>query len=350
MSHFDPGRLMQELERKFVSQAQARSGVPVETGERVWEMMAAFAGYGFPKAHAASYASVAWRSAWCKTHFPAEFMAAVLANWGGYYSQRVYLGEARRLGLTVRPPHVSYSSRNFVVAAPETGKKVLYMGLDQVRDLTGRTIGRILLGRPFASLEDFLTRVDPPRQEALDLARVGAFEGWGTIPVILNRLQGGGWQAMQPSLFEYKQSGQASSIISAGEIGQDWTLEQKVAAQQELLGISLDAHPLDLVAGKISAAGAISTVDAAGRIGQRVTVAGIRQSGHRSRTAKGDSMLFMTLEDLAGMLDVAVFPDVYRQVHSFIHTSAPFLVTGVVKADPGRTEPLLVAEKIRRLA
>jgi DNA polymerase III alpha subunit len=83
--------------------------VPAEIGERVWEMMAAFAGYGFPKAHAASYAQVAWRSAWCKTHFPAEFMAAVLANWGGYYSQRVYLGEARRLGLTVRPPHVNYS-------------------------------------------------------------------------------------------------------------------------------------------------------------------------------------------------------------------------------------------------
>ena len=62
--------------------------------------MAAFAGYGFPKAHAASYAQVAWRSAWCKTHYPAEFMAAVLANWGGYYSQRVYLNEARPLGGT----------------------------------------------------------------------------------------------------------------------------------------------------------------------------------------------------------------------------------------------------------
>ena len=77
-------------------------------------MMAAFAGYGFPKAHAASYAQVAWRSAWCKTHFPAEFMAAVLANWGGYYSQRVYLSEARRMGLKVRPPHVNHSGRNFV--------------------------------------------------------------------------------------------------------------------------------------------------------------------------------------------------------------------------------------------
>jgi DNA polymerase III alpha subunit len=59
-------------------------------------MMAAFAGYGFPKAHAASYARIGWRSAWCKEYFPAEFMAAVLANWGGYYSQRVYLSEARR--------------------------------------------------------------------------------------------------------------------------------------------------------------------------------------------------------------------------------------------------------------
>ncbi|MDP1624186.1 MAG: DNA polymerase III subunit alpha [bacterium] len=115
MSHFDPGKKMQELERKFVNEAQARSSIPIETGERIWEMMAAFAGYGFPKAHAASYAKVGWRSAWCKQYFPAEFMAAVLANWGGYYSQRVYLSEARRLGLKVRPPHVNYSRHQFSV-------------------------------------------------------------------------------------------------------------------------------------------------------------------------------------------------------------------------------------------
>ena len=356
MSHFDPGRLMQELERKFVNQAQARSGVPAETGERVWDMMAAFAGYGFPKAHAASYAKVAWRSAWCKTHFPAEFMAAVLANWGGYYSQRVYLGEARRLGLTVRPPHVSYSGRNFVVASPEVGRKVLFMGLDQVQNMTRRTIGRILRGRPFASLEDFLTRVDPARQEAGDLAQVGALEGWGTIPTILRRLQSRGWQAGQPSLFEYPNSGDeyphsehAGDNFGDVTNSEDWTAEQKVAAQQKLLGISLDAHPLDLVAGRISKSGAITTVDAAGRVGQRVTIAGIRQSGHRSRTAKGDLMLFMTLEDLAGMLDVAVFPDVYRQVRGFIHSSEPILITGVVRTDSGRSEPLLVAEKVKRL-
>ena len=342
MSHFDPGKLMQELERKFVGEAQARSGVPIETGERIWEMMAAFAGYGFPKAHAASYAKVAWRSAWCKTHFPAEFMAAVLANWGGYYSQSVYLGEARRLGLTVRPPHVNYSGSNFAVRTMDSGQKVLFMGLDQVRDLTGRAIERILRGHPFISLEDFLARVDPRPQEAEYLARVGAFEGWGTIPAILRRLQDGGWQAGQPSLFDL-------GNFSRVDRGEDWTMAQKVGAQKELLGISLEAHPLELVADKILAAGAISTVEAAGRVGQRVTVAGIRQSGHRSRTGKGDLMMFLTLEDLAGMLDVAVFPEVYRHVRSFIHTSEPFLVTGMLKMDPGRSEPLLVAEKIQRM-
>jgi DNA polymerase-3 subunit alpha len=343
MSHFDPGKKMQELERKFVSEAEARSGVPPETGERVWEMMAAFAGYGFPKAHAASYAKIGWRSAWCKTHFPAEFMAAVLANWGGYYSQRVYLSEARRLGLTVRPPHVNYSGRNFVVRDPVSareprGQKTLFMGLDQVRDLTRRTIERILRYRPFDSLDDFLSRADPRAQEAENLARVGALEGLGTIPAILRRLQSGGWQAGQPSLFEWSDPG-----------GDDWNLEEKVAAQQELLGISLEAHPLELVADQVAAAGAITTVEAAERTGRRATVAGVRQSSHRSRTAKGDLMMFMTLEDLAGTLDVILFPEVYRQARGFVHSSEPLLVTGIMEMDAARGEPFLRAEKVVRL-
>jgi DNA-directed DNA polymerase III PolC len=356
MSHFDPGRQMQLLKEKFIAEAQTRSRVPSEIGERVWEMMAAFAGYGFPKAHAASYAKVAWRSAWCKTHFPGEFMAAVLANWGGYYSQRVYLGEARRMGLTTHPPHVNHSGRNFVLAERSEGQKALFMGLDQVKELTRHTIERILLRRPFHALEDFLARVDPRPHEAENLARVGALEGFGAIPVILRRLQGGDsrkkhgtlWRAGQPGLFEWQQD--FRSLADFGSLEEeDWPLEQKVAAQQELLGISLDAHPLELVAKQIAAAGAITAIEAAGRTGQRVAVAGVRQSGHRSRTAKGESMMFLTLEDLSGMLDVVVFPDVYRRARSFIHTSAPILVTGVVERDASRGEPLLRAERVERI-
>ena len=129
----------------------------------------------------------------------------------------------------------------------------------------------------------------------------------------------------------------------------DWTLGQKVAAQQELLGVSLEAHPLELVAGKISAAGAITTLEAAERIGKRVTVAGVRQTSHRSRTAKGEPMMFLGLEDLAGTLDVILFPDAYRQAKDALASSAPLLVTGILEMDAGRGEPFLRAEKVARI-
>jgi DNA-directed DNA polymerase III PolC len=338
MSHFDPGKKMQELERKFVNEAQARSGIPIETGERIWEMMAAFAGYGFPKAHAASYARIGWRSAWCKEYFPAEFMAAVLANWGGYYSQRVYLSEARRLGLKVRPPHVNYSRHQFTVQKIiDAEDRALFMGLGQVKELTQRTIGRIIQHAPFTSLDDFLSRVDPRMQEAEHLAKIGALDGFGKIPAVLSRLQTGGWQRDQMSLFAWSDTGV-----------EDWTLQQKVDAQLEILGASLEAHPLELVLDKIS--GAISSIDAVGKIGRRVTVAGVRQTSRRSRTAKGDMMLFLTIEDLQGILDVILFPDVYRIAKSFLDSNPPLLITGVMEMDKERGEPYLRAEKVASIS
>ena len=180
MSHFDPGEQMITLRSRFLEGFQ-KKGVPTETAEKVWEMMAAFAGYGFPKAHAASYARVAWQAAWCKTHFPAEFMVSVLANGGGYYSQRVYLSEARRMGLQVNPPHVNYSTRRFSVRYPN-GQPVLYMGLDQVYGLSSPTQKRIMQGRPFTGINDFLTKVDPRKAEIENLVRCGALEGLGKIP------------------------------------------------------------------------------------------------------------------------------------------------------------------------
>jgi DNA-directed DNA polymerase III PolC len=335
MSHFDPGKRMQELKQKFVQQANERNSIPTEVADRIWEMMAAFAGYGFPKAHAASYAKLGWRSAWCKSHYPAEFMAAVLANWGGYYSQRVYLGEARRMGLIIRPPHVNYSAHNFSVKKlDDSEQKALYMGLDQVKDLTRQTIQRIIRLAPFTSVEDFLTRVDPRPQDAENLASVGALDGLGTIPSILHRLQNGGWRRNQMSLFEWADASE-----------QDWTLQQKVDAQLRILGVSLDAHPLELVADKLHGTRAISTLEATARIGDRVTIAGVQQASHRSRTARGD-MLFLSVEDLQGTLDAILFPEVYRQFKSLISSTVPFLLTGIMEMDTERGEPFLRAEKV----
>jgi DNA-directed DNA polymerase III PolC len=341
MSHFDPGKRMAGLKQKFIREAESRNGIPVETGERIWEMMAAFAGYGFPKAHAASYAKVAWRSAWCKTHFPTEFMAAVLASGGGYYSQRVYLSEARQLGLEVRPPHINHSQKYFTVGkylneGMNAEKKELFMGLDQVKHLSRKTINRIIRLRPYRTLESFLNQVDPHPREAENLARVGAFEGLGLIPAILRRLKNS-WQIGQISLFE-------------GEVfeGEDWSLEQKMAAQRQLLGISLEAHPLELLADQIAEIRAVSASDAADFAGQQVRVVGIRHTFRRSRTARGEPMMFLTIEDLSGVLNVIVYPAVYRQAKQLLASDVPMVIKGTVETNRD-DEFYLKAESIKIL-
>ena len=211
------------------------------------------------------------------------------------------------------------------------------MGLGQIKHLTKKTIKKIIHLRPYRSLDDFLTRVDPRQQEAEHLIKVGALDGFGSIPALLQRLKGG-WQAGQMSLFAMN-----------ADAGAVWALEEKMAAQEELLGISVEAHPLELVADRIKKVGAVSIAEAIEGIGQRVTVAGVRQTSRRSRTAKGEIMLFLTVEDLSGTLDVIVFPDLYKRVKQIATSNHPMLITGVLEIDRDREEPTLKAEKLLRL-
>ncbi|MCB2202726.1 DNA polymerase III subunit alpha [bacterium] len=333
MSHFDPGGVMVTLQQNFIRGAGERRGVPPETAERIWEMMAAFAGYGFPKAHAASYAQLAWNSAWCKTHYPAEFMAAVLGFGGGYYSQRVYLMEARRLGLSLNPPHVNHSGTRFRVTYPK-GEPQLYMGLDQVRDLTRRTMANILRERPFHSLEDFLIRVDPQQKEARHLAKVGAFSGLATIPQALARI-------------EQKRPPGQMGLFGNANADTEWSMEQQLQAQQQLLGISLGISPLEQFADEIQQAGALTTLEAEDHIGEKIIIAGMRQTWRRIRTRTSNQMMcYLNLEDLEGSLQVLVPPHLYRTTYQQIRETGPFLIEGVVEKDTERQTVRLVAEKI----
>ncbi len=333
MSHFDPGKEMQNLKEKFVSGALERSGVPVETAEQIWSLMAAFAGYGFPKAHAASYALVAWRSAWCKVHFPAIFMAAVLANWGGYYGQRIYLTEARRIGLSIRPPHINFARHEFSVIYQDD-QPVLYMGLNQVRDLTHRTQAEIMRQRPFRSWIDFLARVNPRLVEAENLVKCGALDGLGQIPELLQRLKDGGWRGGQMELF------------SLGRPAEDWSLSEKVAAQEAILGVGVDAHTLELYASQIASAQAITTLDAASQVGKRVRVAGMRQIWRRTSLAHGRTGYHMVLEDLEGLLDVLITNETLRRSQGEMKSTGPYVIEGVVESDPDTAEPVILAERV----
>jgi DNA polymerase III alpha subunit len=338
MSHFDPGKQMQTLKEKFIAGVLQRHKIPADTAERIWELMAAFAGYGFPKAHAASYAQIAWRAAWSKVHHPAIFMAAVLANWGGYYSQRVYLNEARRLGLALRAPHINYAQKEFSVQY--LGQQpVLFMGLEQVRDLTRNTQKRLLAERPFHSLTDFLVRVDPRPQEAENLIRIGALQDLGAIPALLRQLKKQDWKSGQFPLFDAPSAGPE----------EDWPIESIIADQEAILGAAVIAHPLELAAERIKAAGAISTVEAIQCPGQTVRVAGMRQTWRRGKNARGEVYYFMSLEDLEGMLDVFIPGEVYRRYRSAFIKPGPWIIEGVLEPDPTSSECTLRAARIELL-
>jgi DNA polymerase III subunit alpha len=342
MSHFDPGKQMQTLKEKFIAGALEQSAVPESVSERVWELMAAFAGYGFPKAHAASYAQIAWRAAWCKVHFPAEFIASVLANWGGYYSQRVYLTEARRRGLALRPPHINFSKHEFSVQYHEQ-QPVLYMGLNQVRELTRRTMARILRQRPFVSLADFLARADPRPNEVENLVRVGGLSGLGSIPKLLDQLSGGSWRGGQLPLFNLKEDGVQDSLE------EDWSLAEKLDAQEKILGASVEAHPLELYARQLDDSGALSTLEAAARVGQKVRVAGMRQIWRRYNSPKGAPFYYMSLEDLEGMLDTIIYSDVYRRYRSQLSGHGPYIMEGWLERNNTTGEPTLRVDRVWRV-
>jgi len=332
MSHFDAGAEMDKLQQDFIKGAKNRHKVPLETAKQIWEMMAAFAGYGFPKAHAASYAQLAWQSAWCKTHFPAEFMAAVLGFGGGYYSQHVYLMEARRLNLPLKPPHINHSKKHFSVTYPK-GEPTLYMGLDQVRELTSQTIDSILHNQPFESLEDFVLRVDPKKREAQNLIMCGSLEGLTTISQGLQRFE----QTRPPGQL---------ALFTTPNIEEEWRIEQVLNAQKEILGVNLSKTPLERHAEEINALGALTTLQAQNKIGERVTVAGMRQASRRMRSRSNQIFAFLSLEDLDGVIQTLIPPELYQKSSNLLREAECLIVTGIVEKNKSHDRVLLKAERI----
>jgi DNA polymerase-3 subunit alpha len=262
-------------------------------------------------------------------------MAAVLAGWGGYYHQRVYLNEARRMGLSLNPPLINHAQEQFCVAYPK-GFPKLYMGLNQVRELTRRTQRRIIKNRPFYSIEDFLMRVDPRPKEAENLVRIGALDGFGSIPDLLNRIHQGGWAFGQPPLImvDYKTN------------QPDWELSERVNAQLAILGASLDAHPLELVSDQIKHIGAISSLDALAVPDEKVLLAGIRQTTQRFFDHDGDPFYILELEDLEGVLPVIMSPSFYRQHRALMSSTQPFVVEGKMMMSATTGEPVLQAQRV----
>jgi DNA polymerase-3 subunit alpha len=386
---FSGRRDLDRLRGKFLL-ATGMMGLTAQQREETWMMVEKFAGFGFCKAHAATYADISYRMAYLKTHHPAEFLAAMCSAGAGFYHVSAYVEEAKRWGIAVRLPSVNHSRMEYTAEAsstaatkyteakkrqtgmsvpllPAEGKRALRIGLMQVRGLRVETIVAIMRARDeggaFRSLEDFLRRVPVERDEIEALIKCGAFDEVGdsardpsaepangaargiSRPEMLWR-----WNLLQTKTERaqpLRGSGQArlavppkapETLFAAGggdEIGEalagmpaaEYTLEQRLRYEREILEVCVSGHPLDFLPRN----GEAWSDELDGLRGKRVTLCGWVVTYRHVGTKNYRNMMFVTLEDQRGLYEVVLFPDAYDRYGGLVFETRAMRVTGRVE-------------------
>jgi DNA polymerase-3 subunit alpha/error-prone DNA polymerase len=336
LSKKDRARQLQDYARRFQEGARGR-GVPEDRIAAIWDMMMSFDGYSFCKPHSASYARVSFQAAYLKTHHPAEFMAAVISNRGGFYNAFAYVSEARRLGLTVHPPDVRVSDVRWAGRGRD-----LRVGLLSVRGLSAETQRRIVENRgsiPYAGVRDFLARVRPDDGEARALARCGALDGLepgGSRAAILweiarwARARAAPAGGRERSLFDDPPEAEPPAPRLPPDDPHE-RLRHEFAA----LGFLCDRHPMVFYAEAVRRAGAVRATELARCVGRRVRFAGWLISGKLVSTKDGEPMEFLTFEDETGLVETTFFPQAYHRFCHLLDWERPFLLSGVLEEDWG---------------
>jgi DNA-directed DNA polymerase III PolC len=371
-------------------------GIDQLQAEKVWEVVAGYSGFGFCKAHAASYALTAYRSVFIKAYYPAEFMAAVVNNGGGYYGPAVYLEDARRLRVTLLPPDVNLSGA-WCEVQPRT--RAIRLGLQFIKGLSERTIAALASERRseghFASLPDLLARVDMSAREVEALVKVGACDSLGMegVPSLtpllgevgeavgavysgkLNRkqmmwllpsllslrhLRGRGMfrrvrasmeteasihatgthgDAMQTMMGEFTVGGERPRVLGTGVENlrvpdmDDYTISEKLGLEREVLGYTVSQNMMTLFADAPGIERVTPSNELSRQAGRQVEVAGVVVAGRNHTTRTGERMLFCTLQDAYGLLEVVFFADAYKICRATLANGGhgPYLVRGQVQ-------------------
>jgi DNA polymerase-3 subunit alpha/error-prone DNA polymerase len=346
----DRAHQLRDYARRFHEGARAK-GVAEGQIAAVWDMMMSFDGYSFCKPHSASYARVSFQAAYLKVHHPAEFMAAVISNQGGFYSAFAYVSEARRLGLAVLAPDVNASAVRW------TGKDAaLRVGLLSVKGLSAAAGARIVArrrGRPYAGLADFLERVRPEADEARALIHCGALDAlapgsgsgraelcWELARWLKSRAAGG--RPAQGALFDAPPAPGRPPPLPPEDP------RARLRREFAVLGFLCDRHPMALWADSVTRAGALKAVDVAGQVGRRVRFAGWLITGKVVATKHGEPMEFLTFEDETGIVETTFFPQAYRRFCHLLDRARPYLLSGTVQQDWGAVT--LVVERAAPLS
>src|SRR5262245_39831660 len=311
--------LMAKQRDKFLAGC-AEKGTAAAKAERVWELMEKFAGYGFNKSHAAAYALVAYQTAYFKANYPVEFMAALLTSEMAETDKiGKYIDECRAMDLRVQPPDVNVSAVQFSVAGD-----TIRFGLAAIKNVGEAAMESILATRkqdgPFKSLDDFCARVDlrlVNRRVVESLIKAGAFDSLGLPRAHLMAgvdaaLETGQRQQReksegQASFFDLLPTPVAPPKAEPIAVVSEWDSDQRLEFEKEVLGFYISGHPLARYATMVESLGITSTSEIAAKsAGARVLLFGQVAAMKETSTKGGNRMAFVTLEDMAGTVEVTV--------------------------------------------
>ena len=329
---------MREMGEKFLKGAQ-KNGVSLRTAEKIWSDWEAFGGYAFNKSHAASYAFVAYQTAYLKAHYPREFMAANLTSVMDNNDRvAVLIEECRRMGIKILPPDVNESQVAFTVV--EDGVR---FGLGAVKNVGAGAIQSIIEARkekPFETLFDFCERVDLKvlnKRMIESLILAGAMDSLkGHRAQLLEAVDAciGRAQSIQmdrergqTSLFDTL-TPQSEAVFCRSKLPDvaPWPRSKMLAQEKEMLGFYVSGHPLEQYEEELNAF--VSPSSELSEANGDLFLGGIITAVKTMVDKKGQQMAFLSLEDFQGTTEMVVFSDVYREYRALLHADSTVLVRG----------------------
>ena len=349
---------MAQQRERFVMGATQR-GFPPKKIEKIFDLMAQFAGYGFNKSHSAAYALLAYHTAYLKTHYPVEFMAALLTSVTGSTDDVVkYINECREMGIGVEPPDINVSDANFTPHGA-----AIRFGLAAVKNVGHNAIDSIVTGRKkqgaYRSIFEFCESVDLRllnKRVLESLIKSGAMDSLGRraqLMGVLDKAIEGAQKTQrdaesgQHGLFGVFQDQEIQHHNDKLPDVPDWDEHQRLANEKEILGFFITGHPLEKYREKLEDLRALGTQDLAvmkastGKE-ENITTAGIITNLRVLKSKKGDFYAQASLEDMAGSVDMLVFPEAYKKLGEKVKLEVPVLIRAGVRIEEGANPKLTV--------
>lgn len=341
------------------------NGIDEKIAGKIYDEMIDFAKYAFNKSHAACYAVVSFQTAYLKTHYPVEFMAALMTSVVDNTAKVAgYIYACRQMNIRLLPPDVNESERGFSV---ENG--AIRFGLSAIKSLGRPTIAAIVNERknaPFTTMQDFITRMfsELNKRTIENLIKSGAFDTFGNnrrqmMFVYAQLLDNAVKQSKdaisgQMSLFDFVSEEEKTAYEVQMPDVAEYYKEELLAFEKEILGVYVSGHPLDEYAAMWKRHISAMTTDfeldeetgeLKAKDNTRVTIGGMIMDKTVKTTKNGQLMAFLTIEDLVGTVEVLVFPQSFNTYRSVIDTSDKVFVTGRVSANADENGKL-ICEKI----